>query len=82
MEDIKENFRTIARRMRMNIEIEKLYKDVNIANFIKLQRDIRNGWMMRENTKKIRQANVQQNRRQGRPKTRWKFEGVVSPLCF
>jgi hypothetical protein len=38
VEDIKENFRTIARRMRWNIELEKLYKDVNTAAFIKLQR--------------------------------------------
>jgi len=36
-------------RMRLNVELEKLYKDVNIPTFIKLQRDIQNGWMMQEN---------------------------------
>ena len=59
--------------MRMNIELEKLYKDVNIVTFITLQRDIHNRWMMQENTKKIRQANLQQKLCQRRPKTRWKF---------
>ena len=36
-------------RMRLNVELEKSYKDVNIPTFIKLQRDIQNGWMMQEN---------------------------------
>jgi len=36
-------------RMRSNVELEKLYKDVNIPTFIKLQRDIQNGWMVQEN---------------------------------
>jgi hypothetical protein len=36
--------------MRMNVELDKLYKDVNIAAFIKFQRDIYNDWMMQENT--------------------------------
>ena len=51
--DIKENFRTMLEenewRMRSNVELEKLYKDVNIPTFIKLQRDIQNGWMVQEN---------------------------------
>jgi len=37
-------------RMRSNVELEKLYTDVNIPTFIKLQRGIQNGWMMQENT--------------------------------
>jgi hypothetical protein len=53
--------------MRMNVELDKLYKDVNIAAFIKFQRDIHNDWMMQENTWKIYQATSPQKRRQGRP---------------
>jgi hypothetical protein len=60
--------------MRKNVELEKLYKDVNIATFIKLQRDIHNDWMMQENTWKIYQATSHQRRRQGRPTTRWKYD--------
>ena len=61
VEGIKENCRTVARRM--NIELEILYKVVNIATFIKLQRDIHKGWKMQENTKKIYQADLHQKRR-------------------
>jgi hypothetical protein len=63
--------------MRKNVELEKLYKDVNIATFIKLQRDIHNDWMMQENTWKIYQA-TSHKRRQGRPKTRWRTATRVS----
>jgi hypothetical protein len=60
--------------MRKNVELEKLYKDVNTATFIEIQRDIHNGWIMQENTQKINQAASHKKRRQGRPKTRWKYD--------
>jgi hypothetical protein len=57
------------------LNLEKLYKDVNIGTFIKLQRL---KWLHLKrmddarNTKKTYQANLHQNRPKGRPKARRK----------
>jgi hypothetical protein len=62
----------------VNSELEELYMDINIGNFIKLQ-CLR--WMGHlhqiddtRNAKKIYQTNLHQRQPTGRPKARWKNE--------
>jgi hypothetical protein len=63
-------------RIRTNVELEKLYKDVNIGTVIKLQHLRQMGHhQWKDNartTEKIHQANIHQKLPKLRPKARWK----------
>ena len=60
--------------VRMTIELENLYEDVNIGTFIELQRCGWKGYLQRvddaRNSKKIYRASFHQKRPKRRPKTR------------
>jgi hypothetical protein len=64
-------------RIRTNVELEKLYRGVNIGIVIKLLRIGWRGYIQwmddTGNTKKICQAKVHQKRTKGRSTARWKY---------
>jgi hypothetical protein len=68
-------------RIRTNVELEKLYKDFNTGNCIKLQRHGWIGWMMQGTPRKYTKPIYNKKRPKGRPKATWKDDaGMIQEI--